>query len=316
VSSSFIRRWRVEDVLAASFALALVAYGGVRAVIEGIRLDEGEFWDFNFIVAPVSLLIFIAAVRYAIGGGGSLLQSTVRDVLDVVRDWLPFLLFLLFYEAFRGHIWTVLHTEDRDPALLAIDRRLFGETPAVWMDRLVSRPLTDVMAAAYFLHLVLPPLVAFVWYRRDRRWFRSFLLAVLLAGLMGSVGYLAVPAVGPAVAYPELFVNELDGTLYSPVTTILDAARAPRDVFPSLHVGLSAIVLWYGAKLGRGWLLALLPLVIANWISTLYLRYHYLIDVVAGWGVAVLAIVLARALLDFEARLHSQHLVMARGETS
>jgi membrane-associated phospholipid phosphatase len=314
--SSSLRNWRVEDVLAASFALALVAYGGLRAVVEGVRLDEGQFWDFNFIVAPVSLLVFLASVRYAIGGGRSLLQSTIRDVIDAMRDWLPFLLFLLFYEAFRGHIWTLLHTEDRDAALLAIDRRLFGETPAVWMDRLVSRPATDVMAAAYFLHLVLPPVVAFVWYRRDRHWFRSFLLAVLLAGVMGSIGYMAVPAVGPLVAYPDLFSNTLDGTLYSPVTTLLDAARAPRDVFPSLHVGLSTIVLWYGAKLGRGWLLVLLPLVVANWISTIYLRYHYMIDVIAGWGVAVLAIMLARVLLDFEARLHARQSSMARGETS
>jgi membrane-associated phospholipid phosphatase len=304
--SSFSRSWRVEDVLAASFALALVAYGGLRAVIEGVRLDEGEFWDFNFIVAPVSLLIFLASVRYAIGGGGSLLQSTVRDVVDVVRDWLPFLLFLLFYEAFRGHVWTLLHSEDRDAALLAIDRRLFGETPAVWMDRLVSRPATDVMAAAYFLHLVLPPVVAFAWYRRDRRRFRSFLLAVLLAGVMGSIGYMAVPAVGPLVAYPDLFANALDGTLYSPVTTLLDAARAPRDVFPSLHVGLSTIVLWYGAKLGRGWLYVLLPLVVANWVSTIYLRYHYLVDVIAGWAVAAAAIYLSTLLLAMEARYASR----------
>jgi membrane-associated phospholipid phosphatase len=314
--SSFTRSWRVEDLLAATFAVALVAYGGARAAAEGVRLDETDFWDFNFIVAPVSLLVFIAAVRYAVGGGNSLLQSTLRDLVRVVRDWLPFLLFLLFYEAFRSRIWTVLHHEDRDAALLALDRRLFGETPSVWMDRWVTRPTTDVMAVAYFLHVLLPPVVAFVWYQRDRQRFRSFLLAVLVAGVLGTIGYLLVPAVGPAVAYPELFRTAFSGTFYSPVTAILDSARAPRDVFPSLHVGISTIVLWYGSKLGRRWLLALTPLVVANWISTVYLRYHYLIDVFAGWAVAALAIAITGALLGAESRLQTGASLVARGETS
>lgn len=302
--SRFARLVRVEDLLAAAFALALVIYGGLRAVLGGVRLEESDYWDFSFILSPLSVLVFLSAVRYAVGGGRSLLAATARRVLSLFRDWLPFLLFLLFYEAFRTRVWMVLLGEDRDRELLLWDRRLFGETPAVWMDRLVLPALTDLMSIAYFLHLVLPPLVAsFLWYRKSRDAFREFLLAVLLAGIMGSIGYMMVPAVGPALAYPELFQRPLEGIFHDPIAGVMDAARAPRDVFPSLHVGVSTIVLWYGLKLGRSWGWILAPLVAANWLSTIYLRYHYLVDVFAGWLVAAAAIWAAHELLGLERRL-------------
>jgi len=55
-------------------------------------------------------------------------------------------------------------------------------------------------------------------------------------------------------------------------------------------------------------LAVLVPLVVANWFSTIYLRYHYLIDVIAGWLVAAVAIVLAERLLRWEARKQASFL--------
>jgi membrane-associated phospholipid phosphatase len=160
-----------------------------------------------------------------------------------------------------------------------------------------------VLTLAYFLHLVLPPVLALVLYRRDPRRFREFLLAVLTIGILGSIGYALVPAVGPAMAFPELFRNPLTSTLHGPITTVMDAARAPRDAFPSLHVGVSTLVLWYGGRLSKRWLSLLALLVVANWISTIYLRYHYLIDVFAGWLAAAIAVWLAAQLLNVEERI-------------
>ena len=109
-----------------------------------------------------------------------------------------------------------------------------------------------------------------------------------------------MPGVGPKRAYPELFTRTLQGRVYEPVTNVLEAVRAPRDIFPSLHVGISAIVLWYARRRSRRLFAALLPLVLLNWISTVYLRYHYFIDVVAGWATAWASIVLASRLLALE----------------
>jgi membrane-associated phospholipid phosphatase len=297
---------RIEDVLACSFAAAVAVFAVSRSAPTPLGLDETHLWDFSFILAPVSILVFASAVRFAWGGDAADRPSTLASVGSTIRDWLPFLVFLLTYETFSTEIWKPILGADRDAGLLRLDRRLFGETPALLLQQFVTPGLSNAMAAFYFLHLVLPPVLALLLYRRRRELFRAFLLAVLLAGCLGSVGYVIVPAMGPAVAFPHLFAVPLSGGLYDPVTRILDVARAPRDVFPSLHVGISTLVLWYGFRRSRATGFAFLPLVLGNWVSTLYLRYHYLVDVFAGWLTAALAIALAGGLLAFENRWRSR----------
>jgi len=284
-------RIRIEDLLAASIVLILLLFFGVRTALSSIRLDEENFWDFSFILAPVALLVLGASLRYALGTSVGGLGQVAVDVGRVIRDWFPFLLFLLAYEAFQSRLWSIVAYRNFDVELLRWDRRLFGESPTFLLQRWIQPGLTDLLTIAYFLHLILPPVVGLVWYQKDRRVFREFLLAIVLAGALGFLGYLAVPAVGPGVAFPSLFQRELGGALYRPVTAFLDIARSPRDAFPSLHVGISTIVLYYGGRRSRIWLAVLVPLVVANWFSTIYLRYHYLIDVIAGWLVAAVAIV-------------------------
>jgi len=297
---------RVEDLLACTFAAVLAAFVAIRSTSSDLRLDENNWWDFSFILAPVSILVFAAALRFAWAGDATGRPSTPAAVGATIRDWLPFLVFSLAYESFRTGIWELIRVEDRDAGLLRLDRRLFGETPSILLQRFVSAGLSNAMAVFYFLHLVLPPVLAILLYRRRRRLFREFLLAVLLAGCLGSIGYIVVPATGPDVAFPNLFTVPLGGGLYDPVTRFIDAARAPRDVFPSLHVGISTLVLWYGFRRSRATGLALLPLVLGNWASTLYLRYHYLVDVFAGWLTAAVAAALAGWLLSLETRWKSR----------
>lgn len=297
---------RVEDVLACAFAAALAAFVAIRSAPLDLGLDEKRDLDLSFILAPVSILVLANAVHFAWGGDAADRPSTLASVGGTIRDWLPFLVFSLAYETFRTGIWRLILVEDRDAGLLRLDRQLFGETPAILLQRFVRPGVSNAMAFLYFLHLVLPPVLAVLLYRRRRPLFREFLLAVLLAGCLGSLGYVTVPATGPGVAFPRLFAVPLEGGLYGPVMRILDAARAPRDVFPSLHVGISTLVLWYGFRRSRATGLALLPLVLGNWVSTLYLRYHYLVDVFAGWLTAALAAALAGGLLGLETRWKSR----------
>jgi membrane-associated phospholipid phosphatase len=294
---------RVEDVLAGLFLGFLVSFVGAASIRNSFETLEYNFWDICFILAPAALLALAAAVRYAFRLQGRGAAGSAAPVFRVLRDWFPFAFFSFTYETFRLSAWWSVLPHDRDVELLHIDRLLFGETPAVLLQRFAGPVLTDVMTAAYFLHLVLPPLLGLLLYTKKWYAFRQFLLAVLIAGILGQVGYILVPAVGPKRAFPGIFTRTLAGEVYQPVTEALESIRAPRDVFPSLHVGVSTIVLVLSRRRSRRLFLVLLPLVVLNWISTVYLRYHYFIDVVAGWATAWLSIALARQLLRAEDRI-------------
>jgi membrane-associated phospholipid phosphatase len=69
-------------------------------------------------------------------------------------------------------------------------------------------------------------------------------------------------------------------------------------VFPSLHVGISFVVWLYAFRNSRKLFWILSPLVLSLFVSTIYLRYHYLIDVVAGLVLAPLCFFLANWLFD------------------
>ena len=292
---------RAEDVITVAAALALLLFLGAKS-IGRISLSEQNYWDFAFILLPIAALVLAASIRYAFRPvGAPAIREVTAETGSILRDWSPFLIFLMLYESFRVSTWSVVSPTDKDAALLHIDRVLFGETPTVPMDAWIRPWLTEVMVIAYFLHLVLPPVIGLLWYRRDLLVFRQFLLSVLVAGVIGTQGYVLVPALGPALAFPSLFHHALSGSTYENITGLLDTARAPRDVFPSLHVAISSIVLYYAWRRGRLWFGVALPLVLANWLSTLYLRYHYFIDVIAGWITAVVAIALAAWILRIEA---------------
>jgi len=290
---------RVEDLLVLLLAALLWMVGAVGSFLRGVTLEREGWWTLVSVLTPLAVLVFAASLGYA--RGRAPLAVTLRQEAGALRDWLPFLAFLTAYGSLRSHLWQQVLPHDRDAALLLWDRRLVGETPAVRMQAWSAEWVANAMALAYLLHFVLPPLVAFLAYRRDRGLFRRFMLAFMVLSVLGTLTYLLVPATGPHVAFPGLFDRPLPGTIAPGVVVALDAARAPRDAFPSLHVGISTLVLWYGLRLGR-WRFLLTPLVLANWVSTMYLRYHYLVDVFAGWAVALLSVAIAAWLLEREVR--------------
>ena len=69
--------------------------------------------------------------------------------------------------------------------------------------------------------------------------------------------------------------------------------------FPSLHVGISSVALIYAwkyryfSRLYQVLFYIYIPLVVSLWISTVYLRHHWVIDIFAGWAVAYIGYRLA-----------------------
>ena len=66
-----------------------------------------------------------------------------------------------------------------------------------------------------------------------------------------------------------------------------------RAAFPSLHAAVSLVALVYAWRYVRAWFWVLLPFVLGLWVSTIYLRHHYVVDLLAGWLLAPVAVAVA-----------------------
>jgi membrane-associated phospholipid phosphatase len=179
-----------------------------------------------------------------------------------------------------------------DDALAALDLRWFGLDVARWSEGFLTAPVADVLMVFYFLYFAMP-LAAFAAFalRGDRAAVYRPMFAVALGVYACYALYLLVPAAGPRHAYvgrsAPLPAGWIAGALHD---FIRDGEPQPFDAFPSCHVVLGllcAILSWPIGGWFR-WLMAVLGAGTA--VSTVVLRYHYLVDDLAGLVVVALAL--------------------------
>jgi|ERR1019366_4737742 membrane-associated phospholipid phosphatase len=290
---------RLEDAVALAFFLITLL---LRILSRGLVRQNLSPADVLIIIPAVALLLAKELVHYFVAGKTERAVSTqgpldfVRPYWEIVRDWFPFLVILLMYYSLWGDATLLLVTTDRDQALVAIDQRLFGFQASLVLQRIVSPWLTAWMEFAYFYHIVNIPLVAcFLYLCRDRARFREMMSGLMVVSFLGLLGYLLVPAIGPMYTLRNQYTVPLRQSLglFNREVDFMDFARIRRDVFPSMHVAISFVVWLYTYRNSKRLFWILSPLILSLWFSTIYLRYHYLVDVLAGLILAPLSFLLA-----------------------
>lgn len=183
----------------------------------------------------------------------------------------------------------------RDDWLMAADNTLFGNNLSLVLESASTPWLTELMS--FFYMLFMPYLFVSLGrqFFKERRQSQAFFAGLFSLYGLGFIGYTLVPALGPYLAMADSFQAPLKGYwLRDLLTEIYPLGTNYSDVFPSLHVAVSAFILFFDRKHARRrYRLYLVP-VIGLWISTLYLRYHYAVDVLAGLLLAAGALWIAR----------------------
>ncbi len=289
---------RLEDLVALTFFLLNLV---LRIVFHGLNGGNFSPADVLVIIPAVTLLLAKELVQYFMAGkpGAASVRegpmNFVRPFWEIIRDWFPFLIILLMYYTLWGDATLMMVTTDRDQALMAIDQRLFGFQASLILQRIISPRMTAYMTFAYFFHIINIPLVAcFIYVWRPRPRFREMMSGLMVVSFLGLLGYLLVPAIGPMYTLRNQYTVPLSHSIwmFNRDVDFMDFARIRRDVFPSLHVAISFVVWLYAYRNSKKLFWILSPLILSLWLSTLYLRYHYLIDVVAGLILAPLSYLL------------------------
>ena len=130
--------------------------------------------------------------------------------------------------------------------------------------------------------------LALLWvYLRRHEGFTRFRNTILLANIIGLVGFLLMPTAPPWM-FPHM--GFVDGVNHS--SALLKTLGNPYAAMPSLHAADALIVGWFLVSTSKTiWakaLWALWPLWV--WFCVVATANHYLLDVLAGIGVAVAAI--------------------------
>ena len=210
-----------------------------------------------------------------------------------------------------------VRSDSVDASLLAADVRLFGVAPALFVERFLTPAVTEYFAFFYFSYFTLCAVftLAVVGRNRDPIATSEFAIGSALVHGLGYLGYVMVPAYGPVVYLQHTFQAPLEGGLFLRlVHDTVAAGGAMKDVFPSLHTAVPvwfALFSWRRARHGGGrrWLAGAVVVSFFAFnivCSTIVLRWHYAIDVIAGLLLASFAIWCAPRLQRLESRVRGR----------
>lgn len=193
--------------------------------------------------------------------------------------------------------WLVHHVnpEDIDPILIKLDYMIFNTHPTVMLERIVTPFLTDLFQIAYLTYYFIPISFGVLLLRNNQREdFERSLFLILFCFYLSYLGYILMPALGPRFAIDHLHNANLKGFLVAePIQRCLNYLEGiKRDAFPSGHSAIALIVLYLAYRFRRGFFWIALPIVLALLFSTVYCRYHYVVDVIAGFGLTISTIIL------------------------
>ncbi|HUO51017.1 MAG TPA: phosphatase PAP2 family protein [Gemmatimonadaceae bacterium] len=211
------------------------------------------------------------------------------------RNWYPLVFVSLAFRemaliipAVRG--WVA------DQWLAGLDFAFWHAHPTVWLERMMTPPLTEFLQVVYSLFI--PAVLAvpvILWWQRRYDDFRAVAFVIALGYLVSYVGYFIVPARGPRILLHDLQTVPLaGGWLFDMQQRLLDRLESTHyDCFPSGHTELTILAWWCARLISARLFLAYAVYTICIMFATVYLRYHYSVDVLAGVLTAAVLIAVA-----------------------
>lgn len=214
--------------------------------------------------------------------------------LRVVVDFYPAAFVPFVFESL-GPLIPAARGAARDEVLIAWDRAIFGVDPTVWLERFVSPFWNDFFFIAYTSYYFFPLVLGGLLWERKPPEARRLIFILSFCFYVSYAGYFTIPALGPRDALAGLQTISVQTTPVSRgiAQAINQVEHTKLDVFPSGHTMIAVAVLLVAYQTARRAFRVMLPVAVCLLISTVYCRYHYAVDVLAGLLLAFLAVPLA-----------------------
>jgi membrane-associated phospholipid phosphatase len=273
--------WPVDKVVLVYFAIV----GSIEAIWFR-QIPDATFY---------LMLHAVQATLIVVGARSPIRASLPTRAIWVFRNWYPLLFVAWCYREMANLIAAVRHARF-DQALASLDYSCWGAYPTVWLERIYSPLLTESLQLVYALFIPMTLLVpAIAWYRERYADFRYMAFLLSLGYLVSYLGYLSVPVRGPRFFLDHLQHTPLQGLwFFDSIQTMLnDLEHNYADCFPSGHTELTIITWWLSRAVSDKLFKAYSLYTAAIIFATVYLRYHYTADLLAGVVVALILILAA-----------------------
>jgi membrane-associated phospholipid phosphatase len=241
-------------------------------------------------------------------GGLLLILDRARPaagILRVLRDWHPLLLFPLLYKEVEL-LAAAIGDWRLTAAIPAWESALFAGHPSLYLsERLAFVPLSEYLHFCYLSHVVVIPSVAASWYVSGRRAAFGELLLLLSTVMLGSYLFFILLPVDSPYYLSQRLGPPLSGHFFF---DLVHQVSARGGAFPSAHVSGALVVCLVAWRHQRRLAYLLVPFTGSVMIATVYGRFHYALDALAGAALAIAVVAAYRYRLKSAAQPLYLHL--------
>ncbi len=312
-------RWWPARVWAVVAVFAMVTVWASYDVGVPIRDPHGQWLPRRLAIA-LALLVVLAVADAAVRARGQ--GRSPRGVLAVLRRrWTArrvvlaatgLLAYHVVYLCYHNLKSWLVFSEPRDAMLQRWDQWLFlGHSPAVLLHDLLGRDLAAYVLTAWYVSfstVVTFSLVASLAFTDRVRQGYVYLVSAMWVWILGTGAYYLIPSLGPFSHAPGDFAGLARTLTQGTQAHYLDQrarlladpqahdATAQIGAFASLHVAVVLMILlmarYYGLRRTTRVLVVYLA---GTMVATIYLGWHFVVDLAGGVAVAYAAVALGRA---------------------
>jgi len=212
---------------------------------------------------------------------------------EFAHDWLPLLFFTTAFEE-TSFLSLTVRGGWQNGYILAFEAWLFPASPMEWMHARIRDWLVEFLDFGYFAFYPLYPVVGgMLWAWRERPAFRGAFRGLTDTLSIGYVlcytTYLLFPTQSPANRAGVQQVGSTHaGVFQHLVRAIQNHAGVHGNAFPSAHIMLAFVVLWFAYRFLPRLAPWLLFPVLLMCVGAVYDGYHYASDVIAGAAIGII----------------------------
>jgi len=277
VSISWIQNLCRVDI---ATALYLLAVAGLVLLFGGDLDGRGFYLGLHGVLAGLILLF------------PYLRRRNPPQPVPFLLDWYPAFVFPLLYKQVE-FLAAAFGNWSMTGVIQRWEVQLFNGHPSLWLsERFPSVLLSEYLHFCYISYVVLLPAIGGYWYFAKRRpAFRELVFLLSVTYYSSYLFYILFPVDSPYYLFSPPGGAAGGNFFYNLVHFVSDRAGARGGAFPSTHVSASTVILLTVLRHQRKLGYFLLPIVIGIYFATIYGRFHYALDVVAGLALGGLVVI-------------------------
>jgi len=279
-NNTLLQALRIEEVI----GLLLITFAILFASISNLYMFMSNLPEAQNAVANISRILastFFTFIFYR-----SILLHAENRQFQIFRDFAPFLSILIIYFNLQDAIF-LINPKDIHHTLIQLDEKLLGFQPTVWAEKFYHPRLTDWFSFSYLNYYFMTPiLLALLYLNKSYESFRRVIVTIMISYFMGFISYIIFPASSPYLVIPEMYDVDIwqDTSFISWLTySIVDLSpHRVRDAFPSMHNAIVLLTMIMAWRYHRTFFWVQFPVAISLPFATIYLRYHYAVDIIGA----------------------------------